>query len=302
MNDLNGVLIVDKPKNVTSAKVVSTIKRLLGAGKVGHTGTLDPFATGVMVCCINKATRLANFFLKDDKIYEAVLFLGASTDTQDKTGSIVSATTDIAFSSDTIKSAFKRFEGAIKQKPPVYSALKYKGVPLYKLARNGKPVQKPARQVHISRLEILDVRLPEIRFEVRCSAGTYVRTLCADIGDCLGCGGYLKELRRIESSGFSIHEALSMEDVKNLASTGRIGESLISMTNALKGIPERMVEHDLAERIKNGGMLYKSDLGPPFPRNKAGLLKIIDTRQRLLAVLKDEEKLDHYAYCCVLAE
>jgi tRNA pseudouridine55 synthase len=302
MKNLNGVLIVDKPENVTSAKVVGTIKRLLNAGKVGHAGTLDPFATGVMVCCINKATRLANFFLKDDKAYEAVLFLGVSTDTQDRTGVVVSTSTDTAFSPDTIKSAFKRFEGAIKQKPPVYSALKHEGVPLYKLARKGKPVQKPARPVHISRLDITEIRLPEIRFTVWCSAGTYIRTLCSDIGDVLGCGGHLKELRRIESSGFSIGEALAMEDIKALASAGRIGDALIDMNDALKKMPACVVEDDLADKIKTGGKLGKTDLDIPAMWRKKELFKIVDDCQRLLAVIKKDEKTDHYTYCCVVAE
>lgn len=301
MNELNGVLVVDKPENATSARVVNLIKRTVGAKKAGHTGTLDPFATGVMVCCLNKATRLANFFLKADKTYEAVLFLGVSTDTQDKTGAVVSTAPYGALSPDEIIGAFGRFKGAITQKPPVYSALKYKGEPLYKLARRGMPVQKPPRRIQVHHLDILDIRLPEVRFSVRCSAGTYVRTLCHDIGDALGCGGHLKALRRIESGGFTIHEAHTLADIEDMAARGRIGDAMIGMADALRGMPACMADQDLAERIKNGVRIQKSDLGTAQPGEAEPLLKIVDPQNRLLAVVKNDEALDHYVYACVVA-
>ena len=147
---VSGILVVDKPAGLTSAKVVARVKKLLGARKVGHTGTLDPFATGVLICCINKATKLSRFFLKGWKKYTAVLHLGIETDTQDSTGSVISVVNAVALDERFIRTVFQQFEGTIEQVPPVYSALKHKGVPLYKLARNGKPVQKPARQVTIA--------------------------------------------------------------------------------------------------------------------------------------------------------
>ena len=191
-NEFSGIIVVDKPANITSARVVAVIKKRLGARKVGHTGTLDPFATGVLICCINKATKLARFFLQGWKKYTAVLHLGIETDTQDSTGSIISTSDRIDCSEKKIQSVIQQYEGTIEQFPPLYSALKYKGVALYKLARSGKPVQKPARRVFISYIKILEIRLPFIRFETFCSAGTYIRTLCADIGTSLGCGGHLK--------------------------------------------------------------------------------------------------------------
>ena len=141
-NSISGLLIVDKPAGISSAKVVARVKALLKAKKVGHTGTLDPFATGVLVCCINRATKLARFFLRGNKKYEAVLRLGIETDTQDPTGNITRVCNPGKFSEETIKSVFKRYEGTLTQVPPVYSALKYKGIPLYKLARRDEPVQK----------------------------------------------------------------------------------------------------------------------------------------------------------------
>ena len=294
----DGILVVDKPEDMTSAKLVAMVKRLLNVKKVGHTGTLDPFATGVLVCCINRATRLTDFLKKDHKKYEGILYLGISTDTQDKTGAVVSERKDVHFSSQTLKNVMKRFEGETKQIPPVYSALKHKGIPLYKLARAGKPVQKPARKIFISSMNILDVRLPEIRFEISCSSGTYVRTVCSDIGDALGCGGHLKELRRTESNGFSISEALSLSEMQSLAMTNDLEHRLISMRDALRHLPECRVTDELAEKIKNGGLIAKTQLHPK--EEKQGLIKIIDEQEQLIAVLKHVNELPHYQYCCVL--
>ncbi len=221
-----GIIIIDKPENITSAGVVARVKRILDVKKAGHCGALDPFATGVMVICINQATKLAGFFLKGEKKYEAILELGAETDTQDLTGNVISTSEVADIPMETIRGVFKRFEGDIDQSPPVFSALKHKGTPLYKLARSGKPVQKPPRPVNIIRLAILEASLPEIRFEVTCSAGTYIRTLAADIGAALGCGAYLKALRRTESSGFSLEEALTIPEFEETVEGGKFQKKI----------------------------------------------------------------------------
>ena len=163
---MNGIIIIDKPVGITSARVVSIVKKALNAKKVGHAGTLDPFAEGVLICCVNQATRLADFLLHGTKKYIAGLKLGEETDTQDVTGTVTSTVEPKNYSIETLKKVFKAFEGPLEQLPPVYSALKHKGVPLYKLARSGKPVQKPPRQVEIYSIAILDIALPLIRFEI----------------------------------------------------------------------------------------------------------------------------------------
>jgi len=236
--NLSGIIVVDKPANTTSAEVVAVVKKLLGAGKIGHTGTLDPFATGVLVCCVNRATKLARFFLHGSKTYEAVLHLGIETDTQDFTGTVTATGKETGFSDHAIRSVFEQFEGTLDQVPPVYSALKHKGTPLHKLARRGTPVQKPARRVFISKIEIVKIDLPLVRFTVSCGAGTYIRTLCADIGASLGCGGHLKELRRIESSGFTVAEGVTLPQLKKLVLSGKASERMVSMADALQEIPE----------------------------------------------------------------
>ena len=297
--ELSGVIVIDKPPGITSAKVVARVKKLLKAKKAGHTGTLDPFATGVLVCCINRATKLSRFFLHGKKKYDAVLHLGVETDTQDSTGNVTDRCNNVKFSKKTIQSAFKKFEGTIKQLPPVYSALKHKGIPLYKLARSKRPVQKPARQVAIIYLKILEIHLPTIRFEVFCSAGTYIRTLCADIGASLGCGGHLKELRRIESSGFTIADAVTLEELEDLTLSKKSSDRIISMSNALKDIPEHIADEVLVNKIIHGHIMTKNIVMFETINAFEGFIKIVDTDKKLVAVLKYTNDKNRYDYCCV---
>jgi tRNA pseudouridine55 synthase len=297
--ELSGVIVIDKPPGITSAKVVARVKKWLKARKAGHTGTLDPFATGVLVCCINRATKLSRFFLHGKKKYEAVLHLGVETDTQDSTGIVTNVCHNVEFSNTTIESAFKGFEGNIKQLPPVYSALKHKGIPLYKLARSKKPVQKPARQVLIITLKILEIHPPFIRFEVFCSAGTYIRTLCANIGASLGCGGHLKELRRIESSGFTITDAVTLEELEDLTLSEKSFDRIISMSNALKDMPEYIADNVLVNKINHGHIITKNDFMSEKINAFEGFIKIVDTNKTLVAVLKHTREKNRYDYCCV---
>ena len=296
---IKGVIVIDKPENISSSKVVTFIRKTLKVKKAGHTGTLDPFATGVLVCCLNQATRLARFFLHGEKKYRAELRLGIETDTQDSTG-VVTATRDVVdFTADDIRSVFNRFQGKIMQRPPVFSALKHQGVPLYKLARQGRPVQKPAREVSIASLEILEMALPYVRFEAACSGGTYMRTLCADIGAELGCGGHLSALRRTESSGFSESEAISLSDVETLAQHGEIADRVIPMGDALREIPAYHADSALFEKMAHGRTLTKKDFLQAQITHTKGLIKIVDENSNLCAVLDVQENLDQYKYCCV---
>lgn len=299
MNRQSGILVVDKPAGITSAGVVARIKKIFGARKVGHAGTLDPFATGILVCCINRGTKLARFFLHGNKKYEAVLHLGIETDTQDSTGIVTSIYDNVLFSEIKIRSVFKRFEGTIEQMPPVYSALKFKGTPLYKLARNGKPVQKPARRVTIFNIEIFEINLPLIHFNISCSAGTYIRTLCSDIGKSLGCGGHLKELRRIQSGGFSIRKAAKLSEIESLALSEKIFDRIISMSNALQDMSEHIADKGLAEKIMHGNIITKKDLRPVHTETSESFIKIVDINNDLIAVLEDTKESDRYNYCCV---
>ncbi len=297
--DQHGFVVIDKPKNMSSAYVVSHVKRTLDAKKVGHAGTLDPFATGVMICCVNRATRLARFFLGGDKKYEALLHLGLVTDTQDATGQMISKHRVPDCSAAEIQAVFSSFTGPLDQVPPVYSALKHQGVPLYKHARRGKPIQKPARQIVVSALKITAIQLPYIRFEVACSAGTYIRTLGADIGKALGCGGHLKALRRTQSSGFSIADAMTLEAFEGHAAGEAFSRYAVGMTEALKHMPEWTADNDLKKKIVNGVPLKQQDVILKDVAEKGKFIKIIDSSKALLAVIEQNEAAGVYHYCCV---
>jgi len=295
----NGIIVVNKPAGLSSAGVVSWVKRLTGARKVGHAGTLDPFATGILICCINRATRLSRFFLESQKTYEAVLRLGIETDTQDATGSVVRRGKVNDFSADHIETIFKRFIGPMEQKPPVYSALKHQGVSLYKLARRGQPVQKPARPVNIFHLTVGNICLPDIRFVVTCSSGTYIRTLCADIGTAMGCGGHLYQLRRLACCGFHIDDAVDLEGLENARNQGTMRHYLIDMADALKHLPKRMVDRQIKDKIRHGIGLTEKDISPEAGNRSEGYIKIIDDDQKLVAVIRQHSVGKPYTYCCV---
>ena len=299
----SGIIIIDKPPNITSSRVVAFVKKTLNADKVGHAGTLDPFAEGVLVCCVNQATRLARFLLDGKKKYSALLKLGEETDTQDLTGTVVSTAKSVDFSEQTIQTVFQSYLGPIAQLPPVYSALKHKGVPLYKLARNGKPVQKPPRRVHIYDICVQDIELPYVRFEVSCSAGTYIRTLGADIGKSLGCGGHLNALKRIASSGFTLDQATPLSALEGLAQSRRLSKKMISMRDALPDMPEFSAEAHIVEKIRHGQKLTANDLmgsnGIQRTCKAGGYLKIVDREEDLFAIVEQNKTGDRLNYCCV---
>ncbi len=295
---LNGILVIDKSPGLSSARVVSIVKRLLQAPKVGHAGTLDPFATGVLIVCVNQATRLARFWLNSTKTYQAELCLGIETDTQDPTGTVISTCEASDIPEDTLRAVIESFVGTMDQAPPVYSALKHQGVPLYKLARKGEPFQKPARQVQIYRLEILEIALPLVRFEVSCSAGTYIRTLCSDIGKILGCGGHLKNLRRTACSGYTIADAITLSDLEELARSGDVARQLTGMAEALPDMVSFQADKSLTDKIKYGMMITTADVPSSCLLPGENMVKIIDENNRLLSILSYDPVQNVFTYCC----
>jgi tRNA pseudouridine55 synthase len=294
----SGILVVDKPEGISSAGLVGQVKHRLKARKVGHCGTLDPFASGVVVCCINQATRLSGFFLHGDKSYEGVLRLGVETDTQDLTGNVVSETR-VNVTEDGIRSAFEASVGPMKQRPPIYSALKHQGVPLYKLARAGRPVQKPPRDIVIHHLKILAIDLPDVRFTVACSGGTYVRTLAADLGRLLGCGAHLRKLVRTASGQFTLKQALTPAEVASLAALEAIGDRMIGMSDALAFMPKRTADPPTADKIRHGSPLTENEIERPETDGPSGCLRVVDSDNRLIAILEHKKGNPRYNYCCV---
>ena len=211
---LDGVLLIDKAPAMTSHDVVAIVRRALNTKKVGHCGTLDPLATGLLIITIGRGTKIQDLLMAEDKEYAGIMQLGVTTDSQDADGKIVETRPVPEFTREQIDAAFAKFHGDFYQMPPMVSAIKKEGVPLYKLARQGKVVEREPRFVHVYAHEILGVRLPEIEFRVVCSKGFYVRTYAFDIGNELGCGAHLKSLRRTKSGKFTLEHAVTVEDLK----------------------------------------------------------------------------------------
>ncbi len=223
---MDGILIVDKPKGLTSHDIVDLVRKRFKIKKAGHAGTLDPAATGVLVLLLGKSTRLQSQLIVDTKIYEVVLKLGVCTDTHDSEGKIVSESDCSHLKDEDIEKALKQFVGVQEQIPPMYSAVKHKGKKLYELARKGKTVERKPRTIEIYDLTIKDIKLPYVSFTVHSSKGTYIRQLASDIGETLGCGAYMHELRRVKSGKFSIADALSLSEL-NALDTKKLSESLL---------------------------------------------------------------------------
>ncbi len=216
LTSLDGVLLVDKAPGMTSHDVVAIVRRRLNTKKVGHCGTLDPLATGLLLIVLGRGTKIQDLLMAEDKEYVGAMTLGVTTDSQDADGKIVETKPVSDFPREQIAAAFAKFHGDFYQMPPMVSAIKKEGVPLYKLARQGKTVEREPRFVHVYAHEIQAVRLPEIDFRVVCSKGFYVRTYAFDIGNELGCGAHLKALRRTKSGKFTLEHAVTVEEIQTL--------------------------------------------------------------------------------------
>ncbi len=252
---MNGVLVVDKPGGWTSHDVVQKVRGILREKKIGHTGTLDPLATGVLVLCVGKATKIIRYLEADKKEYVAELKLGISTDTQDSEGQIIQTREYAAPSADRVREVLRQFGGVIHQRPPAFSALKVSGVPSYRLARAGRFTEHQEREVTIHAIELLDYRDPVIRFRVDCSKGTYVRTLCADIGEHLGMGAHLTALVRTRAGKFRLEEARSLDDVASSGASSRAALLMVPMRDALGDLPEVMADERDAARVLHGSAI-----------------------------------------------
>jgi tRNA pseudouridine55 synthase len=249
---INGFVVIDKPVGITSHDVVSRVRRILGTRKVGHTGTLDPFATGVLPVAVNDGTKVIPFLDEGSKSYEALLRLGVTTDTLDMTGTILSESDPFGISQDQFIASISNFSGSITQIPPMYSAIKQNGQPLYKLARQGLEVERKARDVEIYSIELLSFDLPHAAIRVVCSRGTYIRTLADDIGLQLGCGAALQELRRTASGPFHIEDAVSLAELEIAAGEGRVKALCRSPLSALAHLTDVPLTGTAADGLQFG--------------------------------------------------
>ncbi|MGC9393306.1 MAG: tRNA pseudouridine(55) synthase TruB [Anaerolineae bacterium] len=248
---MNGFLIVDKPAGMTSHDVVNAVRRMAGTRRVGHTGTLDPLATGVLVLALGAATRLVQFIAGSDKTYRATLRLGQTTTTYDADGEVVERR-PVMVSQAEIKAALARFHGDSAQIPPMYSAVKVKGQKLYKLARQGKEIERAPRPITIHRLDVVEWALPDLTIEVACSAGTYVRSLAHDVGQMLGCGAHLIALTRTAAGEFRLADAYTLEALRALAQAGRLAEALLPLKTALTALPVVKLTPEQVQAVRFG--------------------------------------------------
>jgi tRNA pseudouridine55 synthase len=251
---ISGLLLIDKPGGITSFAVVRRVRKALKVKKVGHLGTLDPFATGLLPLALGEATKLAQFLLDEPKTYLATLKLGVETDTQDLTGQI-SSESDYLPSPEEIHQATGAFLGEIDQVPPMYSAVHHQGERLYKLARRGETVEAAPRKVVIHRLEITDVDLPRVTLEVKCGKGTYIRTLAHDLGRALGCGAHLIGLSRLAVGPFRLEEALPLELIEQTADPEEMQQYLIPLASCLPSLKAVRVDGFQARRLAQGQSL-----------------------------------------------
>jgi tRNA pseudouridine55 synthase len=248
---MNGIIVIDKPSGCTSHDVVEEVRRALGIKKAGHTGTLDPLATGVLPVCLGEATKLVQFLALDDKEYRATLLLGVRTDTLDTEGRIVSRE-EPRVSREQVEAELLGLAGKRVQTPPLYSAVKFKGRPLYDWTRRGITVEQTPREVEIYAVRIEEVRLPEVTFTVSCSKGTYIRSLCAEVGETLGCGGCLSALRRTRSGFFSLETAVAIGSLPREEKAKRLSAQLMPMADVLPSLAAIDVDESLADRLRNG--------------------------------------------------
>jgi tRNA pseudouridine55 synthase len=247
----DGFLVVDKPVGLTSHDVVNRVRRLAGGRKVGHTGTLDPFATGVLPIAVGEATKAIQFLDESVKEYQATLRLGVETDSYDATGTVTAEADCSGITAAALLAALEPFRGDVRQVPPMYSAIKQGGKPLYRLARQGIVVERPPRPVTIHRLEIRRLELPEVELFVSCSPGTYIRSLAFDIGRALGCGAHLTALRRLRSGAFALDGAWTLEAIRASVEQGR-GLPLLPLEDFLRHLPRIEMDGTAARGVRNG--------------------------------------------------
>lgn len=278
---MDGLLLIDKPKGITSFDVVRQVRRLVGTRRVGHTGTLDPMATGVLPVAVGEGTRLVQFLLEGDKEYRATLRLGQTTDTQDADGVVLLERPVGEISLAELQQAVESLTGPIQQLPPMYSAIKMDGVPLYRLARRGIEVERPMRTVFVERIEVLRTALPEIEISVTCSKGTYVRTLAHDLGERLGVGAHLAALRRVRSGPFKITDCVSLDDLARMVAEGR--PPLLGLRQAMHHLPALEVTADAQRRLRCGIPPALGDCSPPAEL-EAGEVVLLVNGECLLAI------------------
>lgn len=288
---MDGVIVIRKEKGFTSHDVVAKLRGILHMKKIGHTGTLDPDAEGVLPVALGKATRLVDMITDKEKTYEAVMRLGVVTDTQDMSGTVLSQTEDISVTEEELRTVIGSFVGDYMQVPPMYSALKVNGKKLYELAREGKTVERKARPVHFYEIEILDIDFPLVRFCVTCSKGTYIRTLCHDIGEKLGCGAAMETLLRTKVGRFTLDDAITLAQAEEAVQAGEIESKVVGIEQILAEYPRVCCTEAGDRLLANGNPLVQALVSA---EEKGGWIRMCSSQGNFAGVYQWDEKRDRY--------
>ena len=289
---ISGILNIKKEPGFTSHDVVAKLRGIVHQKKIGHTGTLDPDATGVLPVCLGKATKLCDIIGDCDKTYEAVLLLGRETDTEDTSGQTLKER-EVTVTEEEIRDIILSFQGSYDQIPPMYSALKVNGKKLYELAREGKVIERKTRPVKILDIQILEIDLPKVRMEVSCSKGTYIRTLCHDIGEKLGCGGCMESLIRTRVSTFRIEDAKMLDEIETLKQEGKLAELLVPIDAMFPSYPKITVKDDWKAFAKNGNPLDLKMLKEACGQDEETQVRLYDESGKFIAIYQWKEKKYH---------
>lgn len=287
---IHGIINVYKEKGYTSHDVVAKLRGIAGQKKIGHTGTLDPDAEGVLPVCLGKATKVCELLTDKDKTYRAVLFLGQTTDTQDASGTVLETSDVSNLNEAQVTEAVQSFVGEYAQIPPMYSALKVGGKKLYELAREGKTVERKARNVMIHSIKILRVDLPRVEMEVSCSKGTYIRTLCHDIGEKLGVGGCMESLLRVQVGRFVLADSLRLSEIQKAKEDGNLEKILQPIDSVFEQYRAVRIRLDQEKRLQNGNSFRKPDRLQNYDDQE--MVRVYDSNGHFAAVYRYVEK-DH---------
>ncbi len=288
------IVCINKAEGPSSFSVVQSVKNILNVKKAGHIGTLDPIATGVLPICLNGSTRIIQFLVNLTKIYRATLVLGASTDTQDRTGNVLANADAGHITEQQVREALQSLVGEQLQMPPMFSAKKKDGVPLYKLARNGISVDREPVPIHIYSIEFLGKEGNKVSFRAHCSSGAYIRTLCHDTGNILGCGAHMDQLTRERVGSFRLEDSISLEDLKTAHANATVTGQLLAMDRVLDFLPEIKVSEERVQLIKNGISLSRSCVESYPGQFKPGMnIRVTNGDSRLVAIVEpliDQDK------------
>lgn len=281
---IHGVVNINKEKGYTSHDVVAKLRGIVGQKKIGHTGTLDPDATGVLPVCFGKATKLCDMLTDKDKTYETVMLLGKTTDTQDTSGTVLSEASTSDIDETMVTECIGEFVGDYLQMPPMYSALKVNGKKLYELARQGIEVERKKRPVVIHEIHILEIDLPRVRMEISCSKGTYIRTLCHDIGQKLGCGACMEELTRTKVGRFELADSFNLQQVEEMKESGRLEEIIVPIDAMFSEYEAVTIKKEFAAFAYNGNLFMPKHICEKITLTDGKQVRVYDEEGTFIAI------------------